>query len=71
VHYIKHFQIVRVPTIAATSTQATTDVVADATQLPSAAAKTATIHRSREHETEVHRTLISTAASGTRIRHDS
>ena len=71
VHYIKHFQIVRVPTIAATSTQAATDVVADATQLPSAAAKTASTHQSREHETEVHRILTSTAASATRIRHDS
>jgi hypothetical protein len=71
VHYIKHFQIVRVPTIAATPPQAATDVVADAAQLPSAAAKTATTRQSREHETEVHRTLVSTAASGTRIRHDS
>jgi hypothetical protein len=71
VHYIKHFQIVRVPTIAATSTQAATDVVADATQLRSAPAKTATTHRSREHETEVHRAPLTTAASGTRIRLDS
>jgi len=71
VHYIKHFQIVRIPTIAATSTQAATDVVADATRLPSSAAKAATTHQSREHETEVHRTVISTAASGTRIWLDS
>jgi hypothetical protein len=71
VHYTKHFQIVRIPTIAATSTQAAADVVADATQLHSAAAKTSTTHQTREHETEVHRTPISTAASGTRIRLDS